>query len=132
MAGMWQDWNFNNWDPNLCVCVCLYVCVLDAELWPTLCKPMDCGPPGSSVHGILQERILEWGAICFSRGSSLTQGSNPGLLHCRQIIYHLSYQGTKSVFLVIKLYSLSINGNKQRILNFMQKGSSLSFCCFFF
>ena len=115
----------------MCVCVCLYVCVLDAESWPTLCKPMDCGPPGSSVHGILQERILEWVVICFSRGSSLTQGSNPGLLHCRQIIYHLTYQGTKSVFLVIKLYSLSINGNKKRILNFMQKGSSLSLFFFF-
>ena len=36
----------------------------------TLCDPMDCGPPGSSVHGILQARILEWVAISFSRGSS--------------------------------------------------------------
>ena len=35
-----------------------------------LCNLMDCGPPGSSVHGILQARILEWGAIPFSRGSS--------------------------------------------------------------
>ena len=37
---------------------------------PTLCNPMDCSPPGSSVHGILQTRILEWVAISFSRGSS--------------------------------------------------------------
>ena len=37
---------------------------------PTLCGPMDCGPPGSSVHEILQVRILEWEAIPFSRGSS--------------------------------------------------------------
>ena len=36
----------------------------------TLCNPMDCGPPGSSVHGILQAGILEWVAIPFSRGSS--------------------------------------------------------------
>ena len=36
----------------------------------TLCDPMDCSPPGSSVHGILQARILEWAAISFSRGSS--------------------------------------------------------------
>ena len=36
----------------------------------TLCDPMDCSPPGSSVQGILQERILEWVAISFSRGSS--------------------------------------------------------------
>ena len=37
---------------------------------PTLCDPMDCGPPGSSVHGILQARILKWVAISFSRRSS--------------------------------------------------------------
>ena len=41
-----------------------------AQLYPTLCDPMDCSPPGSSVHGILQARILEWVAISFSRGSS--------------------------------------------------------------
>ena len=33
---------------------------------PTLCNPMDCHPPGSSVRGILQARVLEWGAIAFS------------------------------------------------------------------
>jgi len=57
--------------------------------------------------GILQARILEWVAMPFSRGSlgeegSMpffpTQGSNPGLLHCRQILYLLRYQGiSKSV-----------------------------------
>ena len=57
----------------------------------TLCDPMDCSPPGSSVHGILQARTLEWVAIPFSRGIFLIQGSNPGLLHCRQILYHLSH-----------------------------------------
>ena len=51
--------------------------------------------PGTSVHGILQARILEWVAIPFSRGSFLTQGWNPGLLHYMQFLYHLSYQGTK-------------------------------------
>ena len=40
------------------------------QLCPTLCDPMDCSLPGSSVHGILQARILEWLAIPFSRGSS--------------------------------------------------------------
>ena len=38
---------------------------------PTLCDPMDCSPPGSSVHGILQARVLEWGAIAFSVMSCL-------------------------------------------------------------
>ena len=41
-----------------------------AQSCPTLCDPMDCSPPGSSVHGIHQARILEWIAISFSRGSS--------------------------------------------------------------
>ena len=48
---------------------------------PTLCDPMDYSPLGSSVHGILKARILEWVAISFSRGIFPTQGSNPGLLH---------------------------------------------------
>ena len=43
--------------------------VLVAQLCLTLCHPMDCSPPGSSVHGILQARILEWVAILLSRGS---------------------------------------------------------------
>ena len=42
---------------------------------PTLCNPMDCSPPGSSVHRLLQIRIMEWIAIPSSRGSS--QGSQP-------------------------------------------------------
>ena len=41
-----------------------------AQLCLILCDPVDCSPPGSSVHGILQARILEWVAISFSRGSS--------------------------------------------------------------
>jgi len=45
-------------------------CVLVAQLCLTLCDPVDCSPPGSSVPGILQARILEWVAIPFSRGSS--------------------------------------------------------------
>ena len=41
-----------------------------AQLCSTLCDPVDCSLPGSSIHGILQARILEWVAISFSRGSS--------------------------------------------------------------
>ena len=43
--------------------------VLVAHSCPALCNPMDCSPPGSSVHGMLQARILEWVAISYSRGS---------------------------------------------------------------
>ena len=41
------------------------------ESRPTLSDPMDCSLPGSSIHGIFQARVLEWGAIAFSRGHSL-------------------------------------------------------------
>ena len=51
------------------------VCLV-SQLCPTLCDPMDCSPPGSTVHVILQARILEWVAIVFSRGIFPTQGSN--------------------------------------------------------
>ena len=44
----------------------VHFCCLVAQLCLTLCNPMDCSLPVSSVHGILQTRILEWGAISFS------------------------------------------------------------------
>ena len=46
-------------------------CSSVAQSYQTLCDPMGCSPPGSSVRGILQERILEWVAMPFSRGPSL-------------------------------------------------------------
>ena len=57
-----------------------------AQSSPTLCHPVDCSLPGSSVHGILQATILEWVAISFSRGIFRTQGPNPGLLHSRRTL----------------------------------------------
>ena len=81
-----------------------------AQLCPTLCDPINY-----TVHGILQARILEWGAVSFSRGSSQPRDSNLGikwaypvssstslvaqmvkcLLHCRQALYCLSHQEVK-------------------------------------
>ena len=58
---------------------------------PTLCKPMDCGPLGSSVHGIFLGNNTRVGCHFLLHGIFLTQGSNPGLLHCRHILYHLSH-----------------------------------------
>ena len=54
---------------------------------------MDCSLPGSYVYGSLQERILELVAMSFSRGSSRAR-IEPGLLHCRQILYCLSHLGS--------------------------------------
>ena len=53
--------------------------------------------PPSSVHGILQIRILEWVAIS-SLLIFLTQGSDLSLLHCRQILYQLSYKGSPHIY----------------------------------
>ena len=74
---------------------------------------MDCNLPGSSIHGIFQARALEWTTISFSRESSQprdrTQGSNPGLLHCRQTLYLLSYQGNCNTMIEREIYSNMAN-----------------------
>ena len=63
---------------------------------------MDCSLPGSSIHGIFQAGVLEWVAISFwlewlFQGIFPTQGSSPGLLNCRQILYQLSHQGSPRI-----------------------------------
>ena len=79
-----SDWSDLIWLIFKIGCVCVKLC-------PSLWDLTDCSSPGSSVHGILQTRIVEWVAIPFSRESSW---SNPGLLHRAQILYHLSHQGS--------------------------------------
>ena len=60
------------YETSVCVCVCVCVCARakSLHLCLTLCNPMDCSLPGSSIYGIFQARVLEWIAISFSRGSS--------------------------------------------------------------
>ena len=65
---------------------------------PTLCDPMHCSLPGSSVHGILQARILEWVAISFSRASSRPRDGTQVSCIGRQTLYHLSHQGRPMCF----------------------------------
>ena len=59
---------------SICMRTSVRACVLTHLNHVGLCEPMDCGPPGSSVHGILQARILEWVAMPSSRGSSRPMG----------------------------------------------------------
>ena len=69
--------------------LCMRVKLL--QLCPTLCNPIDCSPPGSSVHGILQARILEWVAMPSSRGSSRHRDQTcVTYVSClgRQALYH--------------------------------------------
>ena len=60
----------------------------------TLCNPMGCSPPGSSVLGDSLGKNTGVGCHAFLRGIFPTQGSNPGLPHCRQILYCLSHPGS--------------------------------------
>ena len=53
-----------------------------AQSCPTLSNPMDCSLPGSSIHGILQARVLEWGAIAFSRSSMQISANDWVSFHC--------------------------------------------------
>ena len=77
----------------LCTSFCASCCCLVSKLCPTLCDLMDCSPPGSSVHGILQARMLEWDAISHPlKGISLIQGSNWLLLHWQADFLLLSHQ----------------------------------------
>ena len=77
---------FGNKKALVTCCVCS-----DAQSCLTLCDPMDCSPPGSSVHGTLQARILEWVVISSSRGSSQPRDQTyVSYISCigRQILYH--------------------------------------------
>ena len=66
----------------------VYMC---DKLLPTLCNPMDCSPPGSSVHGILQARTLKWVAVPSSKGSSQPRDrTHISCFSCtgRWVLYH--------------------------------------------
>ena len=79
-----------------------------AQSCPTLCVPMDCNLPGSSVLGDCPGKNTGVGCHALLQGIFPTQGSNPGLLHCRQILYHLSHQ--------VKLNTVVYNSELQKDL----------------
>ena len=64
---------------------------------PTLCDPMDCNPLGSSVHGDSPGKNTGVGSHALLQGIFPTQRSNPGLPHCRRILYRLSHQGSPRI-----------------------------------
>ena len=70
---------------------------LVAQLCPTLCDPIDCSPSGSSVHGESPGKNTGVGCHALLQGIFKTQGSNPGLSHRRQILYHLSHGGSPRI-----------------------------------
>ena len=69
------------WEKNI---ECIYTmqrCANSPQSCPTVCDPVDCSPPGSSLHGILQARVLEWVVASLLQGIFPTQGLNLSLLH---------------------------------------------------
>ena len=78
------------WNP---VKILAHCAVLSVQSCPTLCDPMDCSPPSFSVHEDSPGKNTGAGCHALLWGIFPTQGSNPGLLHCRWILYHLSHQG---------------------------------------
>ena len=69
----------------------LPVLFLGTQSCPTLCDPMDCSPLGSSVHGDSLGKNTSVGCHVLLQGIFPTQGLNPGILHCRWILYQLSH-----------------------------------------
>ena len=95
----------------MAVKILLFVCSV-AKSCLTLWDPMDCSPPGSSVHGILQARILEWVAMFSSRVSSLLRDQTR--ISCvsyigRQVLYHrVTWGAQKWVWWVLKKVNMEL------------------------
>ena len=82
--------------PSPC-CMQVEVKMLVSQSCPTLCNPMDCSRPGSSVHGDSLGKNTGVGRHSLLQGIFPKQGSNLGPLHCRQILYCLSHQGSMQI-----------------------------------
>ena len=125
----------------MCVCVCVCVCVYRKEkedvfvcsslsrVW-IFCHPMDSGPPGSSVHGISQARILEWVVISFSRGFSLPRDRT--CLFCvsstgRQIFFTIFFNQI-FFFTPLPLHHLGSSRGYWRVLKAKVAQSCLILC----
>ena len=81
-------------------CTCAVLCLV-TQSCPTLCDPMNCSLPGSSVHGGSPGKNTGVGSLFLLQGLFLTQESNQGLLHCRRILYQLSFQGSPTSYIVL-------------------------------
>ena len=115
LQSMWSQRVGHNWGTNhityIYVCVCVYVCthththtlsrsVMSNSSWPHW---QDCSPPGSSVHGDSSGKNTGVGCYALLQGIFPTQGSNPGPLHCRWVLYHLSHQGSPATSITLHL-----------------------------
>ena len=84
--------------------ICCAVLCLVTQLCPILCNSRDCSPPGSSVHGDSPGKNTGVGCHALLQGIFPNQGLNPGLPHCRWILYQLTYQGSPINMLILPKY----------------------------
>ena len=89
---LFSIWNFSLTTIHPCAALGLV-----AQSCLTLCDPMDCSRPGPSVHGDSPGNNTGVGCYTLLQGIFPRQGSNPGLLHNRQILYHLSHQASPRI-----------------------------------
>ena len=94
------------------------------QLCPTLCYPMDCSPWNSPGHS------TGVGSLSLLQGIFLTQGSNPGLPHCRQILYQVSHKGSprsKDISTLKIIDTLKVEGQKRiHYINFNKKKAGMA------
>ena len=92
---------------SLCMCLITQSC-------STLCDPMECNLPGTSVHGDSSGKNTRMGCHALLQGIFPIQGSNPGIQHCRWILYHLSHEGSPRI-LEWAVYPFSRGSSPPRI-----------------
>ena len=100
-------------------CSCLV-----AQLCPSLCNPKDCSPPGFSIHGILQARILKWVAISFSRGSSCPRDRTHISCLSRQTLSHWASRE-------VQAYMHSTDNNTPAGMSLLKRRSDTEMTLFF-
>ena len=83
-----------------------YMCLV-TQSCRTLCNPVDGSPPGSSVHGDSPDKSTGVDCHALLQGIFPIQGSNPGLPHCRQVLYLLSHQGSPLLYEKVQSKSFS-------------------------
>ena len=95
-----QVWSFTEWTQSIHWRLSIHKCdllqgqALVTQSCLTFCNPMDCSPPGFSVHGNSSGKSTGVGSHSLLQGIFPIQGLNLGLLHCRQILYWLRNQGS--------------------------------------
>ena len=111
---------------NVCVCVCVCLCFV-TQLCLTLCNPMDCSPPDSSVHGDSPGKNTGVGCPALLQSIFPTQRLNPSLPHCRWILYHLRHQGSPKW--ENKEWEIQFMWTQRLLLNTLRLGSLGAHIC---